>query len=194
MMWRQDFGSCKDQIRRLRQRSPWRVLSLLGVALSWPDFLLGRGILNVDKQWQKQWWHFSTTSWSCFPLFAACSLWTRWSLLVSVIDGLNTGHGGIEPPVVQLVRRSELKWSMIEKLDVTIIIMIRDWIDILLQVPTPQSVWTIQSQRWKSVICPRRPKHLSPLQLLSTIFLCNHHLRILELTPSLIRACHHFLF
>ena len=33
--------------------------------------------------------------------------------------------------------------------------MIRDWIDILLQVPTPQSVWTIQSQRWKSVICPR---------------------------------------
>ena len=67
--------------------------------------------------------------------------------------------------------------------------MIRDWIDILLQVPTPQSVWTIQSQRWKSVICPRRPKHLSPLQLLSTIFLCNHHLCILEssrLTPSLI--------
>ena len=64
--------------------------------------------------------------------------------------------------------------------------MIRDWIDILLQVPTPQSVWTIQSQRWKSVICPRRPKHLSPLQLLSTIFLCNYHLRILEssrLTP-----------
>ena len=83
------------------------------------------------------------------------------------------------------------------KLDVAIIFMIMDWIDIILQVPTPQSVWTIQSQRWKSVICPRRPKHLSPLQLLSTIFLCNHHLRILEssrLTPSLIRAFHHFLF